>query len=242
MNIFRNIFQGLRISCLGILFVVLGFTATAFAKQNLKEQVQIWSERFSLIEPISLDEIEKNSSAGLSFLSDYSLFSLLDSLQEKQRTFLFDRLGKLEQEYGSSKEESDSVYKKSEDYNLVIVLYDLVAPEQDNYSYVEVYIDKKRRGITSKTLASQKKILKLKVQEGVQHLLELSKFVSSKQNNRNLQRLKNLLQPKAKYFTVPKDRIRVIQIIYDASKENPAQSHLKYRYVTHFLQKNESIE
>ncbi len=132
-------------------------------------------------------------------------------------------------------------YKTPKTYNLVIISYDLVPSNRNLLAYCKVYINRKLAGKSHQGLLTQKKVAKLKVKVGVQHMLFLEKYQFDKRK-KCWERMRNLHQPKRKYFRVPKDRIRVIEIIYDASKERPDLAHLKYRYLTHFMTKKEEIK
>ncbi|MDH4127752.1 MAG: hypothetical protein OEV44_03290 [Spirochaetota bacterium] len=209
-----------------------------------------WLNRFSIIEPILEPKSSKINHYLLIHLYEQEILKNvnnkiptltypINSVEENYKKKYFDLLAKL----SSHKSEEiipKPIYKVPTDYNLIIIVYDIVPAKLNYNSFCKVFVNKQNVGLTNQALLSQKKILKLKVIPNVQHMLQVEKhFLNEKQNK--WERMRNLLQPKTKFFKIPKDRIRVIEIIYDSSFETPDKAHLKYKFKTHFMAKDEEI-
>ncbi|GMT49385.1 MAG: hypothetical protein IEMM0008_0924 [bacterium] len=237
-------------------------TVTQAKAKNLTDNklndsfLRSWSHRFFLITPVKKINLNTKNAIILRFLQQNDILKnlytktnihlkdqivfQLDENPWKEKYFAL--LYKLSKHSKAKPVKIDpSTYKIPKAYNLVIISYDLVPPDKNFVAYCKVYINRKLAGESHQGLLTQKKVIRLKVKEAVQHMLFLEKYQFDKRKRR-WERMRNLLQPKRKYFRVPKGRIRVIEIIYDASKERPDLAHLKYRYLTHFMTKNEEIK
>jgi len=210
-----------------------------------------WNEELTIIKPISKPKQNKKNRGVLLYLYDEKL---LEDLQKEGllegnikrdagNTYWKKKyLAFISQKAKQTQEEVDeSQFKKPDKFNLVIIVRDIIQTENDHLSYCNVYINKRRMGRTNQGLLSQQKIVKLKVRTGVRHMLYVEKmFLNTRK--KKWERVRGLIQPKKKYFKIPKDRIRVIEILYDPSKESPELAHMKYQYLTHFMKKDETIE
>ncbi len=218
--------------------------------------IRSWSQRFSLIRPVKKNTLYSKNAIILSYLQQNSILKnfykktnlrlndqiVFQAHENRWKEKYFALLKSLSKHTGIKPVKVDpSTYKTPKSYNLVIISYDLVPSNKNSLSYCKVYINRRLAGKSPQGLLSQKKIIRLKVKMGVQHMLFIEKYRFDKQKKR-WERMRNLFQPKRKYFRVPKGRIRVIEIIYDASKERPDLAHLKYRYLTHFMTKKEEIK
>lgn len=225
------------------------------SKNEAKENVEYkkWLKRFTIVEPFEIKEKKPDNEL------------LLDLYEEDKLTDLkvhfpsyYDYYNRHKQEYWKNKyffllkrlsgvhnirieNNADLYYRYPLDYNLVVIVYDVV-PTKENYkSFCKIYINKKKMGETNQALLSQRKVIKLKVKPETQHMIFVEKYILNETKN-EWDRIKNLKQPKIKYFTVPRNRIRVIRIIYNSYYEKPNTSHMKYQYLTHFMRKNEDYK
>ncbi len=218
--------------------------------------IRSWSQRFSLIRPIKISNLKTKNTIILSYLQQNDIlknFYKKTSIHLKDRFVFQAHENRWKEKYFTllktlSKHTKvkpvkidPSPYKIPKKYNLILLSYDLVPSDKNSLAYYKVYINRKLAGKSPQGLLSQKKMVKLKVKTGVQHMLSLEKYRFNKGKKR-WERMRNLFQPKRKYFRVPKGRIRVIEIVYDASKERSDLAHLKYRYLTHFMTKKEEIK
>lgn len=222
-------------------------------ESNYKTEYKKWLKHFKIIEPLpkkkippnnklilDLYEEEKLKDLKVNFPSYYDYYNRgKEDYWKKKYFFLLKRLSGVHNI--RIENNADLYYRYPLDYNLVVIVYDVV-PTKENYkSYCNILINKKKMGETNQALLSQKKIFKLKVKPGTQHMLSVEKFILNETKN-EWERIKNLKQPKDKYFTVPSNRIRVIRIIYNSYYEKPNTSHMKYQYLTHFMRKNEEYK
>ncbi len=196
-------------------------------------------KNFVLIKPLAFPKYNKDYKNTLLRLYERdrpkTLSNGLENLHWKKKYYsLLKRLVM----YKDLKQYYDKMYKKPTKFNVVIIIYDLVPGSKDSLSYCKIFLNKKKLAETKKKLLSQKKKIKLNVKPDKRHLLFVEKYYL---NKKKWQRVLNLYQPKPKYFRVPKNRIIVIEIIYDSSKEKPETAHLKYKYLSHYVKVNEDI-
>lgn len=116
-------------------------------------------------------------------------------------------------------------------HNFVIVFDGITKPNEDFQSYAIIYVDGRRKGITSKGLITQRKVFRTNLPVN-RHLLKV-RIVIKDVYQRRWRSLINTRQPKPKYFPIKRGYITLVKVTY-----RPTNRYKKYAFIGRFVAKN----
>lgn len=113
-------------------------------------------------------------------------------------------------------------------HNFVLIFEGVARPQDDFNSYGVIFINRKKIGMTTKGLITQRKVFRTNLDLN-RHLLKI-KIVVQDEYRRSWTTLMNTQQPREKYFPVKKGYITVVKMTY-----RPDDRNEKYSFIGKFV-------